>query len=159
MRGPPLSDDDRATRRGLSLRAVPPNAITALALWTYTSPSTNALRYLFPGVAAAAIFVIFPMLYTVGIGFTNYSTQNMLDQDTARAVLLDEATPAPDSARAFTLHASGDQFIVRVAQPDASTAAQSPSVNSLLPSDSRFSRGRRGDASSGPKWSTDTRTP
>jgi len=30
--GPPLSDDDRATRHGLSLRAVPPNAITALAL-------------------------------------------------------------------------------------------------------------------------------
>ena len=32
MRGPSLSEDDRATRHGLSLRAVPPNAITALAL-------------------------------------------------------------------------------------------------------------------------------
>ena len=108
---------------GQTLLALTLLLITALALWTYTSPRTNALRYLFPGVAAAAIFVVFPMLYTVGIGFTNYSTQNLLDQDAARAVLLEEATPAPDSARAFTLHVAGDQFIVRVAQPDGSALA------------------------------------
>jgi len=111
---------------GQTLLALTLLVITALALWTYTSARTNALRYLFPGVAAAAIFVIFPMLYTVGIGFTNYSTQNLLDQAAARAVLLEEATPAPDSNRAFTLHAAGDRFVVRVAQPDGSALASAP---------------------------------
>ena len=108
----------RVYAAGQTLLALTLLIITALALWTYTSARTNALRYLFPGVAAALIFVIFPMLYTVGIGFTNYSTQNLLDEPAARAVLLSEATPAPDSARAFTLHAKGDAYRLRVQQPD-----------------------------------------
>lgn len=96
---------------GQALLALTLLLITALALWTYTSARTNALRYLFPGVAAAALFVIFPMLYTVGIGFTNYSSQNLLDFEATRAYLLDEAVPAPDSAMAFTLHAEGGRLL------------------------------------------------
>ena len=99
---------------GQALLALTLLLITALALWTYTSARTNALRYLFPGVAAAALFVIFPMLYTVGIGFTNYSSQNLLDFEATRAYLLDEAVPAPDSAMAFTLHAEGERFRLRL---------------------------------------------
>ena len=58
---------------GESLLAMTLLVITALTLWTYTSRRTGASRYLFPGIAAALVFVIFPMLYTIGIGFTNYS--------------------------------------------------------------------------------------
>ncbi|MBP8272658.1 MAG: maltose ABC transporter permease MalF, partial [Sphaerotilus sp.] len=58
--------------------------LVALAAWTYTSAKTMALRYLFPGIAAAAVFVVFPMLYTVSIGFTNYSSRNLLDFERAR---------------------------------------------------------------------------
>lgn len=63
--------------------------VTAAALWIYSSQRSNALRYLFPGLAAAAIFVVFPMLYTVAIGFTNYSSLNLLEPAAARAYLLD----------------------------------------------------------------------
>jgi maltose/maltodextrin transport system permease protein len=95
---------------GQTLLALTLLAIAALALWTYTSPRTQALRYLFPGVAAALVFVIFPMLYTVGIGFTNYSSRNLLEFDRARAYLLEEAVQVPGSERAFSLHADGDRF-------------------------------------------------
>jgi maltose/maltodextrin transport system permease protein len=61
--------------------------ISALALWVYTSPRTYAYRYLFPGIAAAIVFVVFPMLYTIAIGFTNYSSRNLLDVHARRAVL------------------------------------------------------------------------
>ena len=88
--------------------------ITALALWTYTSARTQALRYLFPGVAAALVFVVFPMLYTVGIGFTNYSSTNLLEEDRARAYLLQETIAAPGSARDFSLHGEGDWFRVHL---------------------------------------------
>ena len=57
------------------------------------------------------------MLYTVGIGFTNYSSENLLDQETARAYLLDAAVAAPDSQRTFTLHAEGGQFRIHIEQP------------------------------------------
>ena len=84
---------------GEALLAVTLLVITVLALWTYTSRRTGALRYLFPGVAAALVFVVFPMLYTLGIGFTNYSSTNLLEPQQVRDHLLQEATVAPDTAR------------------------------------------------------------
>jgi maltose/maltodextrin transport system permease protein len=100
---------------GQSMLALTLLAIGALAVWTYTSPRTAALRYLFPGVAAALVFVVFPMLYTVAMGFTNASSRNLLDVDRARALLLAETVQAPDSSRPFTLHRQGDLWRVSVA--------------------------------------------
>ena len=97
--------------------------VTAAALWIYSSQRSNALRYLFPGLAAAAIFVVFPMLYTVAIGFTNYSSLNLLEPAAARAYLLDQALPLPGSARDFTLHAQGTQFRLLLAAPEAGGSA------------------------------------
>ena len=35
------------------------------AAWIYLSPRTHASRYLLPGLAAFAVFVLMPLLYTV----------------------------------------------------------------------------------------------
>ena len=99
---------------GQTLLALTLLAISALAVWTYTSQRSNALRYLFPGIAAAMVFVVFPMLYTMGIAFTNHSSQNLLDLERARSQLMDEAVIAPGSQRAFTLEALGDKVSVRL---------------------------------------------
>jgi maltose/maltodextrin transport system permease protein len=88
--------------------------IVALALWTYTSRHTIALRYLFPGVAAAVVFVVFPMVYTVAIGFTNYSSRNLLDYERARNFFLDETVQGSGSTYAFALHKDGPQFRLRL---------------------------------------------
>ncbi len=93
--------------------------IAALAAWTYGSARTMALRYLFPGVAAAAIFVVFPMVYTIGIGFTNYGSQNLLDFERARQYLLDETLSDADArSYGFTLHPDGHEFRVRLQDED-----------------------------------------
>jgi maltose/maltodextrin transport system permease protein len=113
---------------GQTLLALTLLVLTALALWTYTSARTQALRYLFPGIAAALVFVIFPMLYTIGIGFTNYSSNNLLELDRVRANLQDEAVPAPGSEHTFTLHADGTQFRLRLAASDGRAAWTSPAV-------------------------------
>jgi maltose/maltodextrin transport system permease protein len=98
--------------------------IVALALWTYTSAKTLALRYLFPGIAAAAVFVVFPMVYTVAIGFTNYSSQNLLDFERARQYLLDE-TYQDEAARAYTLELFQDAHQFRLKLTDAEKASDS----------------------------------
>ncbi len=90
----------------------------AVALWTYTSSKTLALRYLFPGVAAAVIFVVFPMLYTVGIGFTNYSSAHLADVERARRFLLDDTAPSSGPGYAFSLHPDGNQFRIRIENQD-----------------------------------------
>ena len=106
-------------RSGQTMLAMTLLVVAALALWTYTSPRTQALRYLFPGVASALLFVIFPMLYTIAVGFTNHSARNLLDLPRARAALLDERVQLPGSLRGFTLHAQGGGVRLRLepAQP------------------------------------------
>ena len=92
---------------GQTLLAVTFLGIAALSLWTYTSRQTHALRYLLPGIAAALIFVIFPMVYTFGIGFTNQSSRNLLSQEQAHAYLRAEAIETKYSRRDFQLQRAG----------------------------------------------------
>lgn len=89
--------------------------IATLTVWTYASAKTMALRYLFPGVAAAIVFIVFPMVYTIAIGFTNYSSKNLLDFERARQYLLDETYSAEGaSSYNFTLHPQGQEFRLKV---------------------------------------------
>lgn len=96
--------------------------IVALALWIYASPRTYAYRYLFPGIAAALVFVVFPMLYTIGIGFTNYSSKNLLEFDRARQYLLDETTIGEGTRLATTVHPADGGFRLRLEDAEAEKA-------------------------------------
>jgi maltose/maltodextrin transport system permease protein len=69
----------------------------------------NAWRYLFPGVLAMLLFVAFPLVYTVQIGFTNYSASNLLSEDRARGYLLEQAEVSEARAYEFSVHAEGDK--------------------------------------------------
>ena len=108
--------------RGQPLWAVAALAIGGVALYVYLSARTLAWRYLFPGVAAMLAFVAFPLVYTVQIGFTNYSSANLLSEDRARAYLLDQAEVDEVQALAFTLHADsgkdGDRVTLLLAPAD-----------------------------------------
>ncbi|TAA48313.1 maltose ABC transporter permease MalF [Corallincola spongiicola] len=52
--------------------------IVSLGVYVFTNSKTYAHRYIFPGVAGMVIFIIFPLAYTIGISFTNYSGSNLL---------------------------------------------------------------------------------
>jgi maltose/maltodextrin transport system permease protein len=79
----------------------------SLVLYVYLSARTLAWRYLFPGVAAMLAFVAFPLIYTVQIGFTNYSSSNLLGEDQARKYLLDRGEFAESDTFEFSLHDEG----------------------------------------------------
>jgi maltose/maltodextrin transport system permease protein len=63
-----------------------------------------AWRYLLPGILTALVFVVFPMLYTVSLGFTNMSSSNLLEYDKSRQYLLEERSTVADSETAYTLY-------------------------------------------------------
>ena len=94
----------------------------ACFLWIYTSPKTYAYRYLFPGIGAALIFVVFPMLYTVRIGFTNYSSKNLLTFNRATQYLLEETYRAEGATYNSTLHADGNRWRLRLEDADSGAA-------------------------------------
>ena len=82
----------------------------ALTFYVYTSRRTYAHRYLFPGIAGIALFIVLPVVYTIWIAFTNYSSKHLLTFERATEVFLGEAYPRDDVRYQFTLHADGAAF-------------------------------------------------
>ena len=55
----------------------------ALVNWAYLNPRAQASRWLTPGLVLMALFVVYPVLYTAYISFTNYQTGNLLSKSQA----------------------------------------------------------------------------
>ncbi|MDF2152900.1 maltose ABC transporter permease MalF [Vibrio sp. CAU 1672] len=87
--------------------------LTALALYIFGSKKTYAHRYIYPGIAGMILFILFPLAYTVGLSFTNYSAKNQLSLERAQTVLLDRTYQSGDSYP-FTLYKTeqGHQIVV-----------------------------------------------
>jgi len=88
-------------------------ALVALAFYIYLTNVAFAYRYLFPGLAGMAVFVVFPILYTMQIGFTNYSSTNLLAFERATAYLLEQTQPGEGQLYTFSVHRDGTEFRLR----------------------------------------------
>lgn len=95
--------------------------LISICFFVYLSNIGFAYRYLFPGLAAMLIFVAFPLFYTVQIGFTNYSSNNLLSLERATNYLLDQTIADEARTLGFTLHADGKEFrlLLKPEQSDA----------------------------------------
>jgi maltose/maltodextrin transport system permease protein len=110
-------------------------AFGSLAIWIYASSRTLSAKYLFPGVAGMLVFIALPLVYTVQIGFTNYSSAHLLEEDRARAYLLAQTEVKEGGMRAFTLHreGAGDGAAVRLVLSPAEQGAGPTLVSAPLP--------------------------
>src|SRR5436190_328299 len=98
-----------------------------------TSRGTYTYRYLFPGLAGIAMFIILPLAYTVWIGFTNYSSRHLLGFDRVTEVLLGEVFLQGNVRYQFTLHAApgGFRIVLHTGEADQ-TAATTSAESSIL---------------------------
>ena len=55
--------------------------IITSGIYIFSSQKTYRWRYVYPGISAIGIFVVFPLICTVVIAFTNYSGSNQLNFD------------------------------------------------------------------------------
>jgi len=99
-------------------------ALLAGGLYVYVSRAAIAWRYLFPGVTGMLLFVAFPLVYTMWIGFTNYSSTHLLSQARVKAYLLEQTVPDEDHSLEFTLHPEGAGLRMVLAPYDAASGAQ-----------------------------------
>ena len=77
--------------------------------WVYFSHKTVALRWIAPGLILMLVFVVWPILFSVYIAFTNWSTGNILTKDQAIERLEDEVIRAdPEDAEEFEYYLYGD---------------------------------------------------
>lgn len=86
----------------------------------FLSKKTYAHRYAFPAIAGMVTFIIFPMLYTISIAFTNYSGDHTLTVDRAMKYHLDKVyrIPADQDGGGTYL------FKLVVKNPDSATQRQ-----------------------------------
>jgi maltose/maltodextrin transport system permease protein len=108
-------------------------ALGTFAVYTYCAATSLAWRYLLPGVAGMLLFAAFPLLYTVQLGFTNYSSAHLLSEQRARAYLLEQTDV--DEARAFAsqVFAVGDGLQVVLTSADGQTRLATPTLPRTAP--------------------------
>ncbi len=120
----------------------------AVAFFVYTARRTYALRYLFPGLAGIALFVVVPLVYTVSIGFTNYSSKNLLSFSRATKVLLGEVFQREGTSYEFTLHPDGDGFRIVLRTPEEEPPPEASGSVFDLPADTGAAGSADGSAGS-----------
>ncbi len=86
----------------LPMREWTPLAVVVVATiaidYVYLSKRTLPLKFLLPGTIALLIFQVYPVLYTAYIGFTNYGTGNVLDEQQAIDRIIADSITVPDDA-------------------------------------------------------------
>lgn len=74
-------------------------------------------RFIFPGIAAVLIFIAFPVVYTIYIGFTNYSSFNLLTYERTVEVLTSRGSVDPTTEQPFSVARDGEGY--RIWLPEA----------------------------------------
>ncbi|ODP96175.1 maltose ABC transporter permease MalF [Salinivibrio sp. ML323] len=120
--------------RGETAFALLTVVLTALALYIFGSKKTYAHRYIYPGIAGMILFIIFPLVYTVGLSFTNYSAKNQLSFERAQSVLLERTFQSGDSYP-FSLYQT-DQGVRIVVEGENTRYATKPFEFATLANDS-----------------------
>lgn len=84
----------------------------------FTQHRFYASRFIFPGVAAIMLFVAFPVIYTIYLGFTNYSFLNLLTFERTKEVLLSRTVTDAASERPFGLVNADGQYRIFLPEGD-----------------------------------------
>lgn len=88
--------------------------LIGIANYIFWRATNIAYRYIFPAIAGMLIFIIFPMIYTVGVGFTNFSASNMLKKQQATQYFLNQRFVAGERY-AFSLHQpEAGRYVIQV---------------------------------------------
>ena len=93
--------------QGEYLFAITTLILSSAGLYIFANRKAYAWRYVYPGMAGMGLFVLFPLVCTIAIAFTNYSSTNQLTFERAQEVLLDRSWQAGKTYN-FGLYPAGD---------------------------------------------------
>lgn len=90
-------------------------------------------RYIFPGVAGMVIFIIFPLVYTIYISFTNYSAKNLFTLERTEQYHLGKTYSVPGGSYKFDLMKRQDNYIVVLKKVAAPGSEESDKIFATSP--------------------------
>jgi arabinogalactan oligomer/maltooligosaccharide transport system permease protein len=82
--------------------------VTATIDWIYLSPRAYPAKFLLPGTIFLIAFQIIPVIYTVQVAFTNYSTGHVLTKSEAITQIQQNSFVPSDNGRTFTMAPARD---------------------------------------------------
>lgn len=116
--------------QGEYLFAILTLVILTSGIYIFSSKKVYAWRYVYPGIMGMTIFILFPLVATIAIAFTNYSGSNQLAFDRAVSVLTEQRYFAGDKYD-FKLYPQADgQY--KIALTNSATAQTFVSENIAL---------------------------
>lgn len=74
-----------------------------IGTWVFTSEKAYNFRYVYPSLLGVVLFIVFPLLYTVNIAFTNYSSTNLLTFDRVKEIHLQQTYRAEGAGYKFSV--------------------------------------------------------
>ncbi|SET32834.1 maltose ABC transporter permease MalF [Thorsellia anophelis] len=80
-------------------------------IYIFTSQRAYSWRYVFPGLSGIGVFILFPLISTIAIGFTNYSSKNQLTYERAQSVLMSRQSVSGEVLN-FALHHQGEDWVL-----------------------------------------------
>ena len=82
----------------------------SMGTWVFTSEKAYNFRYVYPSLLGVVLFVVFPLIYTVNIAFTNYSSSNLLPFERVRQIHLDKTYSSGTEKFGLKLFRTDDEY-------------------------------------------------
>ncbi|TCP93365.1 maltose/maltodextrin transport system permease protein [Cricetibacter osteomyelitidis] len=100
--------------QGEYLFAILTLVIITSGIYIFSNQKVYAWRYVYPGIMGMAIFILFPLVATIAIAFTNYSGTNQLAFERALNVLSEQRYFAGDKYDFKLFPQENDQWKIEV---------------------------------------------
>ncbi len=80
--------------------------------WVFISGRGYNYRYVYPALLGVTTFIVFPLIYTINVAFTNYSSNNLLPLERVKEILLSKTYRVEGESYPFMVFQSKDQYRV-----------------------------------------------
>ncbi|AHG82394.1 MalF protein [Bibersteinia trehalosi USDA-ARS-USMARC-188] len=115
--------------QGEYLFAILTLVILTSGIYIFTNKDAYAWRYVYPGMLGMVIFILFPLIATIAIAFTNYSGSNQLAFERAVTVLSEQRYFSGDKYN-FSLYPQADnQYRLVLVNPNTEQTLVSDKFN------------------------------
>ncbi|EFE96647.1 ABC transporter, permease protein [Serratia odorifera DSM 4582] len=105
--------------QGEYLFAIMTLILISAGLYVFANRRAYAWRYVYPGVAGMGLFVLFPLICTIAIAFTNYSSTNQLTFERAQSVLMQRQFQTGKTFTFSLYAAANQQWQLQLTHPDS----------------------------------------
>ncbi|MFK0571923.1 maltose ABC transporter permease MalF [Endozoicomonas sp.] len=96
--------------------------LAAAGSWVFISRKGYNYRYVYPSLLGMVTFIVFPLIYTVNVAFTNYGSNNLLSLERVRAIHLAKTWRTGGESFTFKMYQQGADYRLMLISPDAGDA-------------------------------------